>query len=75
MHSIISNTDINLSANRLLLHSVIRPSIEYSSEVWESNKGQTNALESAVLGGAKKPLGALLKPVMRQLEGTWAYRR
>ena len=34
--------------------SVIRPSIEYGSEVWGGNKGQTNALESAVLGGAKK---------------------
>ena len=27
-------------------HAVIRPSLEYGSEVWESNKGQTNALES-----------------------------
>ena len=72
LHSIISNRDINLSARRLLLLSVIRPSLEYGSEVWESNKGQTNALESVVLGEAKKSLGALLKPVMRQLEGTWA---
>ena len=61
-----------MSARSLLLLSVIRPSIEYGSEVWESNKGQTNALESVVLRGAKKSLGALLKPVMRQLEGTWA---
>ena len=37
-----------------------------------NNKGQTNALESVVLGEPKKSLGALLKPVMRQLEGTWA---
>ena len=50
-------------------YSLIRPSLEYGSEVWESNKGQTNALESIVLGGAKK---ILLKPVMRELEGTWA---
>ena len=34
-HSVISNRDINLSARRLLLHSVIRPSIEYGGEVWE----------------------------------------
>ena len=61
-----------MSASRLLLLSVITPCIEYGSEVWESNKGQTNALESVVLGGGKKSLGALLKPVMRQLEGTWA---
>ena len=57
LHSIISNRDINLSACRLLLPSVIRPSIEYGSEVWESNKGQINALESVVLGGGKKILG------------------
>ena len=69
LHSIISNRHINLSACRLLLLSVIRPSIEYGSEVWESNKGQTNALESVVLGEAKNPW---VKPVMRQLEGTWA---
>ena len=66
LHSIISNRDINFSARRLLLLSVIRPSREYGSEVWEGNKGQTNALESVVLGGVKKSLGALLKPVMRQ---------
>ena len=72
LHSIISNRDINLSARRLLLLSVIRPSIEYDSEVWESNKGQTNVLESVVLGEPKISLGALLIPVMRQLEGTWA---
>ena len=44
--SIISNRDVNLSARRLLL----LPSTEYGSEVLESNKGQTNALESVVLG-------------------------
>ena len=48
LHSIISNRDINLSAPRLLLLFVIRPSIEYGSEVWEGNKGQTNALESVI---------------------------
>ena len=37
LHSVISNRDINLSARRLLLLSVIRPSIEYGSEVWEGN--------------------------------------
>ena len=29
LHSVISNRDVNLSASRLLLLSVIRPSIEY----------------------------------------------
>ena len=62
LHSIISNRDINLSARRLLLLYVIRHSIEYGSEVWEGNKGQTIGLESIVLGAAKKILGCSSKP-------------
>ena len=42
----------------------------YGSEVCEGSKGQANALE--VLGEAKESLDAILKPVTRQLEGTWA---
>ena len=57
LHSVISNRDINLSARRLLLLSVIRPSIEYGGEVWEGNKSQVDALESIILGGAKRILG------------------
>ena len=38
LHKVISNRNINLSARRLLLLSVIRSSIEYGSEVWEGNK-------------------------------------
>ena len=52
----ISNRDINLSARRLLLLSVIRPSIEYGGEVWEGNKSQVDALESIILGGANRVL-------------------
>ena len=33
LHKVISNRNINLSARRLLLLSVIRPGIEYGSEV------------------------------------------
>ena len=69
LHSIISNWDINLSARRLLLLSVIRPNIEYGSEVWESNKGQTNALESFVLGGGKKILGCSSKTCNEAVRG------
>ena len=32
LHKVISNRNVNLSARRLLLLSVIRPSIEYGSE-------------------------------------------
>ena len=57
LHSVISNRDINLSARRLLLLSVVRPSLEYGSEVWEGNKSQAAALESVLLGGGKRILG------------------
>ena len=61
LHSVISNRDINLSARRLLLLSVVRPSLEYGSEIWDCNKSQTRALESIILGGAKKILGCSSK--------------
>ena len=56
LHKVISNRNINLSARRLLLLSVIRPSIEYGSEVWEGNKSQAGSLESIILDGAKRKL-------------------
>ena len=68
LHSVISNRDINLSARRLLLLSVVRPSLEYGSEVWEGNKSQAAALESVLLSGS---LGALQRHAMRQLGGIW----
>ena len=42
---VITNRNINLSAPRHLLFSVIRPSncIEYGSEVWEGNKSQAGS--------------------------------
>ena len=56
LHKVINNRNINLSAPRLLL-SVIRPSIEYGSEVLEGNKGQTGSSESIILDGVKQILG------------------
>ena len=67
LHSVISNRDINLSARRLLLLSVVRPSLQYGSEVWEGNKSQAAPLESVLLGGG---LGALQRHAMRQLGGS-----
>ena len=61
-----------MSAHRLLLLSVFRPSMEYGSEVWEGNKSQAGSLESITLDGVSAYLGVLLRPVMRQLEETWA---
>ena len=40
----------------LLLLSVITPSIEYGSEVWEDNKSQAGSLESIILDGTKRIL-------------------
>ena len=57
LHSVISNRDINMSARRLLLLAVVRPTLEYGSEVWEVNTSQAAALESVMLGGAKHMLG------------------
>ena len=69
MHSVTSNRDVNLSARRLLLLSVIRPSIEYGGEVWEGNKSQVDALESIILGGAKRILGCSSKTCNEVVRG------
>ena len=61
LNSIISNRYINLSARRMLLLSVLRPSLENGSEVWEGNKSQAASLESIMLGGAKRVLGCSSK--------------
>ena len=50
----ISNRDINLRARRLLLLAVVRPNLEYHSEVCEANKTKAAALESE---GAKRRFG------------------
>ena len=44
-----------------MLLSVFRRSIEYGSEVWKCNKSQASALESILLGGAKRILGCSSK--------------
>ena len=69
LHSVISNRDINLTARRLLLLSVIRPSIEYGGEIWEGNKGQVAGLESIILGGAKRILGCSSKTCNEAVRG------
>ena len=43
LHSVISNRYINLTARRLLL---VRPSLDYGSEIWDCNKSQAGALVS-----------------------------
>ena len=43
----------------MFLLSVLRPSLEYCSEVWEGNKSQVASLENVMLGGAKRVLGMM----------------
>ena len=69
LHKVISNRNVNLSAHRLLLLSVIRPSIEYGSEVWEGNKSQARSLESIILDGAKRILGCSSKTCNEAVRG------
>ena len=59
LHKVISNRNINLSAHRHW--SVIRPSIDYGSEVWEGTKNQAGSLESIIIDGAKRILGCSSK--------------
>ena len=35
---------INFSAHRMSLLSVVKPTVEYGSEMWDCNKSQTNLL-------------------------------
>ena len=69
LHKVISNRNVNLSTGRLLLLSVIRPSIEYGSEVWEGNKSQARSLESIILDGAKRILGYSSKTCNEAVRG------
>ena len=58
---------INLSTHRLLILSVIRPNIEYAGEVI-----MVAALESIVLGGAKRIMGCPSKTCNEVVRGNTA---
>ena len=45
IHRVISNGDINLTVQHLLLLSVVGPSLEYGSEIWDCKKSQARALD------------------------------
>ena len=66
LHSVISNSDINVSACRMLLLLVVRPILEYGCE---GNKTQAAALESVMLGGAKRILGSSSKTCNEAVRG------
>ena len=69
LHSVISNREINLSARRLLLLAVVRPTLQYGSEVWEVNKAQEAALESVMLGVTKHILGCSSRTCYEAVRG------
>ena len=46
LHAVFSNRDMNLTARRLLLLPIVRPSLEYGGEIWDCNKSQVRALAS-----------------------------
>ena len=52
-----------------MLVSVLRPTLEYGSEVWACNKRQTASLESIQLGAAKKILGCSSKTCNEAVRG------
>ena len=58
-----------MSARRLLLLSVIKPSIEYGRKVWERDKGQAGSFESIILDGAKQILGYFSKTCNEAVRG------
>ena len=59
-------TGVNLSARRLLLLSVVRPTLEYGSEVWEGNKSPA---ESVMLGGVMHIFGCSSKTCNEAVRG------
>ena len=61
LNRLLSNRGINISAKRLLLLVVLRPSLEYGSEIWNCNKKFQQALEALQLGAAKRILGCSSK--------------
>ena len=52
-----------------MLVAVLRPTLEYGSEVWACNKRQTASLESIQLGVAKKILGCSSKTCNEAVRG------
>ena len=70
LHKVISNRNVNFSPRGLLLLSVIIPSIEYGSEVWEGNKSQARSLESIILDGAKRIFGCSSKGLSALAHGS-----
>ena len=74
LHRFLDNRNISTVARRLLLGSVLRPTLECGSEVWAFNKRQTASLESIQLGAAKKMLGSSSKMCNEAVRGVYGVR-
>ena len=57
MYRVLHNFALDLRTRRHILMAVLRPSLEYGCEVWNTNKCQPKALESIQLRACKYILG------------------
>ena len=60
LYRILHNHALDLKSRKHILMSILRPSLEYASEVWNVNKCQNKALESIQLRACKYILGCSL---------------
>ena len=60
-----------MSACRHLLLSVIRPSIEYGSEVWEGNKSQLHKVRNINLSARRHLLLSVIRPSIEYGSEVW----
>ena len=72
LHAVNSNRSTNLSARRMLLLAVLRPSPEYRNEIWEYVTRGRQMHWSLFYWGVLERFGVvLLEHVMKLLERTW----
>ena len=58
---ILNNPCLSLYVKRQVILSVLRPSLEYGSEVWRCTTSQSKALDAVLLAACKKILGCSSK--------------
>ena len=80
LYRVLHNFALDLTTRRHILMAVLRPSLEYGCEVWNTNKCQARALESIQLRACKYILGCSVttcdEPVLADLGlETLKYRR
>ena len=58
---ILNNPCLSLYVKRQVILSILRPSLEYGSEVWRCTTSQSKALDAVLLAACKKILGCSSK--------------